>query len=150
MYDVEIWKKEQDKKREKLEKARKESIKGLLFINNMIIPYDYLMEVGNKKIYVNASFAGGQHGSDIKTFLNGCSRKPEYNIWENISSRIKDWCKLDYRIIKHNDFYIMYVFNEMYGLDYDKLDINYIDFEKELKEESEKELKNVNKYNDLD
>jgi len=143
IYDYYDWEKDKQIEKKLLEK-RKNSSKGILHIkinnNDIIIPYQYTFVLNNIKIYVNTCLCGGQRVNELMMYLSGCVNG-KYNDYDDINNFIKTWCKFEYKVIKYNEYYVMYVYNKMYNIDFNNMELSNI-----------VDLKDIinNKYSDLD
>lgn len=148
-------KKEQreQKKKELLESKRNRSTKGILQVGcSNIIPYQYSFKLNNVKIYVNVCLAGGQRVNELMAYLYGCNNDyGTHNRYEDINDFITTWCKFKYKLFKYDDYYyVMYIYNEMYNIDFNELTLNNEVSLKDIIDNNIDSETKDNKYADLD
>lgn len=147
--------KKKEKEKERLVSKRNNSTKGILVINDNIIPYQYSFKLNGTMIYVNMCLAGGQRVNELMGYLCGCDSNyvcGKYNIYDDIDEFITTWCKFKYKLFEYNNYYVMYIYNKMYDIDFNEL---LLDNEVNLKDvintnNSDNNKTNNNKYEDLD
>lgn len=147
----------EQKKKEMLASKRNRSTKGILQVGcGDIIPYQYSFKLNDKVIYVNMCLAGGQRVNELMGYLCGCDSNygcGKYNKYEDIDDFITTWCKFKYKLLEYdNYYYVMYIYNKMYDIDFSELVLNN---EVSLKDiininNSDNNKTNENKYADLD
>jgi len=145
-------KKREEKKKELLKSKRNRSTKGILEVGcGNIIPYQYSFKLNNTKIYVNVCLAGGQRVNELMAYLYGCNNDyGTHNRYEDINDFITTWCKFKYKLFKYDNYYVMYIYNEMYGIDFNELVLNNeVSLKDIIDNNIDSEIKD-NKYADLD